>query len=276
MLPQDNLTVPIGIGIDFEDITQTPAYRSLNSVPEISIPFESIADRLLRLFEKHEVSATFFVVSDLAEVWPDLIRRIASAGHEIASHSATHPSLPDLSTSEKRQEIEESKASLEAIVGAGVEGFRAPTGQLDDEVYRLLAEAGYSYSSSVIPAIPIPGFYSNEYNFRHPRTVETSDGVVTELPLAVSPLIRLPVSGAWIRLLGRTYVIKSLQHLLKQPAPVLTYSHPWEFVSLQDTPLPRRNRIRTGEWLFDTYEKILQLDTEYCPVSDLVNQIDHA
>lgn len=268
--------MPIGIGIDFEDITQTPAYRSLDSTPEISIPFESIVQRLLEMFETHEVTATFFVVSDLAEEWPDLIRWIAEAGHEIASHSATHPSLPTLSPAAKRREIRNSKATLEAITDATVDGFRAPTGQLDDEVYRLVADAGYSYSSSVIPALPVPGFYSSEYRFRDPTTIETAEGTVPELPLSVCPVIRVPVAGAWIRLLGRTYAIKSLRQLLKRGSPVLTYSHPWEFVPLQETPLPRRNRIRTGDWLYETYDRLLQLDAEYCPVSELVDRNTNA
>lgn len=268
--------MPIGIGIDFEDITQTPAYRSLDSTPEISIPFESIVQRLLGLFETHEVTATFFVVSDLAEELPDLIRRITEAGHEIASHSATHPSLPTLPTAVKRREIRDSKATLEAITDTTVEGFRAPTGQLDDEVYRLIVDADYSYSSSVIPALPIPGFYSAEYRFREPTTIETVEGTVPELPLSVSPVIRIPVSGAWIRLLGRTFASKSFRQLLKRESPVLTYSHPWEFVPLQETPLPRRNRIRTGDWLYDTYDRLLQLDAEYCPVSELVDRNTNA
>lgn len=266
--------MPLGIGIDFEHITHTPAYRSLETAPQIEIPIETITNRLLDLFKRHGVQATFFVVSEFAERYPDLIRTIADEGHEIASHTASHPSLTSVASAEKRAELQDSKRTLEEITGRSVVGFRAPTFQLDDEVYSLLAEEGYTYSSSVMLSVPIPGFYSNDFAFADPTRITTPTKELVELPLAVSPGLRVPVSGAWTRLLGRTYTLACLRWLLTDERPVLTYAHPWEFTPLQDTPLPLRNRLRTGEWLFDAYDRLLSLDANFGTVSELVSEYE--
>lgn len=264
----------LGIGIDFEHITHTPAYKSLETSPRIQIPLERITTRLLNLFDRHGVRATFFVVSEVAEQHPGLIGTIAESGHEIASHSVTHPSLPAVQSSAKRAEIRDSKQVLERITGAPITGFRAPTFQIDDEVYDLLAAEGYAYSSSLMPSIPIPGYYTNEYAFADPTQIITSKKTMVEIPLAISPWLRVPVSGAWTRLLGRTYTLASIQHLLDKERPVLTYAHPWEFTPLQNTSLPFRNRVRTGEWLFDLYDQLLGLETDYLTISELTQRYE--
>lgn len=268
--------MPLGLGVDFEHIYHTPAYRALDDSPRIPIDIEAITTRLLRLFDRHDARTTFFIVSDLAEKYPDLIKRIADQGHEIASHSVTHPSLPSLTTGDKRTEIFDSKEILEELSRSTVQGFRAPTFQVDDEVYTLLAEAGYNYSSSTVPSLPIPNFYSTEYMFTDPTNIITEAGTLVERPVAVNPWVRLPITGAWTRLFGRTYTLSSVCRLLNHTGSVLTYVHPWEFTSLWDTPLPFRNRVRTGDWLFETYERLLALDAKCVPVRDVVDERSHA
>ncbi len=186
--------MPIAIGIDYEDVTQIPAYRSLANPPEIDIDVPAVTDRLLGLLDEHGVTATFFVVGALAQEYPDAVRRIVDAGHEVSSHTENHRSLVDLDDEEVNGEIFESKVTIESITGGTVEGFRAPTGRIDDRVYQTLVSAGYRYSSSVIPNVPIPRFYSRCYPFTGPVDVDTGDGSVTEFPIAVEPTLKLPLS----------------------------------------------------------------------------------
>jgi len=218
------------------------------------------------------VTATFFIVSQLATEYPETIRRIAEQGHEIAAHTRTHSELVGLAPERQREEVVGAKADLEAVLDRPVQGFRAPTCQVNDRIYRLLTEAGYEYSSSVMPSVPIPGFYSHEYGFTTPTTIMSRETELTELPLSVNPYVRLPVSGAWLRLLGRTYTQRSIRQLLAQNRPVLTYSHPWEVAPLQDTDLPFRNRVRTGAWFTETFEQLLQFDADYCTVGELAER----
>jgi len=264
----------IAIGIDFEHIRHTPAYRSLNNPPSIPIDIPGVTNDILELLSEYDVTATFFVVSELAIEHPQVVRQIVAEGHEVASHTVTHQSLTNGTQDALQSEIAESKSQLESITRQAVSGFRAPTCQINDRVYKELIEVGYEYSSSVMPSIPIPGFYSNEYDFAEPVVVSSENAQMMELPLSVNPFLRVPVSGAWVRLLGKAYTNKSVQQLLNRNLNVITYSHPWEFVSLQKTPLPFRNRVRTGECFSDTFEQLLQFDVEYCQVSDLATQSD--
>jgi peptidoglycan/xylan/chitin deacetylase (PgdA/CDA1 family) len=262
--------MPVALGIDFEHIEHTPAYRSLDGAVDVSLDLWSITNGLLDLFDEYGATATFFFVSELAEENPEMVRLIESRGHEIASHTVSHRSLVDLDSADRRHEIATSKDQLESITETPVTGFRAPTCRIDDGCYRLLSQEGYEYSSTVMPSIPIPGFYSAEQTFSSPRPIDTATGPIMELPLTVSPLVRLPISGAWIRLLGRRYLLYSVRERLRRGHPILTYSHPWEFTSISDTRLPRRTRIRTGSWLFETYERLLSIDAEFVPVSQLM------
>jgi len=262
----------VALGIDFEDITHTPAYRSLDDPGDTSVDLHRNTNVLLELFDRHDVSATFFVVADIADTHQGLVERIAAAGHEIASHTVSHCSLTKAKADTVVDELRHSKAILENQTGTNVEGFRAPTCQIDHGVYRALVEEGYEYSSSVMPPLPIPGFYSNEYTFFELTSVTTQRGELIEVPLSVHPLVRFPLSGAWMRLLGRRYTLQGMRSALHTGRNIVTYSHPWEFESLWDSPLPFRNRVRTGSWLTETYEGILELDAEFCTVGELIER----
>jgi peptidoglycan/xylan/chitin deacetylase (PgdA/CDA1 family) len=84
-------------------------------------------DRLLDLLARHGAVGTFFTLGWVAERQPDLIRRIAAAGHEIASHGWWHTRVTRLTPEEFREEIRSSRALLEDISGQRVLGFRAPS-----------------------------------------------------------------------------------------------------------------------------------------------------
>src|SRR5262249_40096930 len=84
-------------------------------------------DRLLGIFADERVSATFFVLGWVADRFPALIERIASAGHEIASHGYSHRLIYDQTRQAFRDDVRRSKALLEDASRQHVEGFRAPS-----------------------------------------------------------------------------------------------------------------------------------------------------
>lgn len=109
--------------------------------------------RLLELFERHRIRATFFVVArDLPDQTP-VIEAIVRAGHEVASHSLTHPggfaSLPEPALD---VELAESKARLERAARGPVAGFRAPNWDLTAPRLRRVRAAGYLYDASSVPS----------------------------------------------------------------------------------------------------------------------------
>ncbi|MGA3333123.1 MAG: polysaccharide deacetylase family protein [Terracidiphilus sp.] len=98
--------------------------------------------RLLDLLEKHDVRATFFLLGSRAEAQPDLVRRMAVAGHVIGEHSWSHPNLARISSSRIREELKRTQDMLEQITGAQVKFFRPPFGARRPAVFRVAREMG--------------------------------------------------------------------------------------------------------------------------------------
>ena len=89
-------------------------------------------DSLLSTLEAENVRVTFFTVQFWAEKYPEYLKKIADAGHEIGTHSATHSYMSRLSETEIKKELETSCAAIEKVTGKDVELFRPPYGDYDD------------------------------------------------------------------------------------------------------------------------------------------------
>jgi polysaccharide deacetylase family protein (PEP-CTERM system associated) len=191
-----------------------------------------LVDAYLDFLDRVSAKATFFVVGEVARRHPDLVRRIAAQGHELACHSDAH--IP-LDRQEKASFRDDLLRSLEALAAAGadeVRGYRAPCFSLTGETrwaYEVLAELGLAYSSSVLPArSPLygwPGFGPA------PRIVE---GIV-ELPVTLLPLraLPLPIGGAYFRVLPRPLLRWALRRLGGRGEDVLGYHHPYDIDTQQ-------------------------------------------
>jgi polysaccharide deacetylase family protein (PEP-CTERM system associated) len=109
---------------------------------------------ILSIFAKHNVKATFFMLGSVARSYPALVRDIAYAGHELASHGNAHFRVGDQSPRDFRADVSSAKASIEDACGKPVSGYRAASFSINRATwwaYEILAETGYRYSSSVYP-----------------------------------------------------------------------------------------------------------------------------
>lgn len=109
----------------------------------------SALPRTLRLLERHGVRATYFVPGWVVEHWPDAVRRIADAGHEVAHHGYRHERFADLTPTQQRDVISRSQEVFDRVLHAPAVGYRTPTGDWSPETPALLVEEGFSYSSSL-------------------------------------------------------------------------------------------------------------------------------
>jgi peptidoglycan/xylan/chitin deacetylase (PgdA/CDA1 family) len=173
--------------------------------------------RFAELFARHGVRATFFVVgADLDEdvEGGSQLAELARAGHELANHSFTHPyDFVRLGATQIAAEIDHAHAAIGACAGAAPIGFRAPGYEITPEVIAALGARGYRYDSSLFPSPPyyaakalvmaamrVAGRPSGSFlgsprapfAARHPRRTA---GDLVELPIAVTPALRLPVIG---------------------------------------------------------------------------------
>lgn len=183
--------------------------------------------RFLDLFHEHDVRATFFVVGDEASWNGEMLRVLASLGHEIANHSFRH--LYDLwrqDASVQRDEIARAHDAIAAATGVPPVGFRAPGYSVSESLLDAVRAAGYRYDSSVFPAAPYylakaaviasqrllsrpvgsslgpakvlvaprQPYYPHPQNWRR----RASAGSVIELPIPVVPPFAFPYIGTTI------------------------------------------------------------------------------
>lgn len=100
-------------------------------------------DSILKTLQENEVKITFFMVGDWIEKFPEAAKKISDAGHEIASHSDTHPHVNQLSYEKNIEEIEKSNDKIEKITGSRTKIYRAPYGEYNDTVIKAAQDKGY-------------------------------------------------------------------------------------------------------------------------------------
>ena len=141
-----------GLSVDVEEWFQVGAFeRAIDRAdwPAMASRVEGNVDFLLDLFAEAGVSATFFTLGWVAERHPALMRRIADAGHELASHGYDHARVFTLSRRAFAEDIARARRSIEDASGEKVTGYRAPSFSIDARnpwAFEELARAGYAYS----------------------------------------------------------------------------------------------------------------------------------
>jgi polysaccharide deacetylase family protein (PEP-CTERM system associated) len=228
---------------DVEDYFQVSAfapYIDRASWPTRECRVEANMDRILALFERHGVRATFFTLGWIAERYPQVVKRIVAAGHELASHGYGHLRASDQTRAEFANDIRSAKALLEDIGGQAVLGYRAPSFSIGrDNLWALdeLLAAGYRYSSSIYPVVhdhygmpeaPRFAFYPNG-----------TDGLL-EIPITTVQMMgrNLPAGGGgYFRLLPYALSRWMMAKVNRDDGqPALFYFHPWEVDPGQPRP----------------------------------------
>lgn len=124
-----------------------PIYSVKTDEQKIAISFDcawgiDYTETLLKIMKEENVKCTFFAVEFWTEKYPDMVKKISEEGHEIGTHSATHPHMASLSKSDVIKELETSALAIENITGKKVELFRPPFGEYSDTVITCAEEAG--------------------------------------------------------------------------------------------------------------------------------------
>jgi hypothetical protein len=230
---------PVALSVDVEEWFHNcwvPEYVDPRRRPPLPQELDRLLPALLETLDSAGARATWFVLGEVARQVPGRILEAAAAGHEIACHGDLHLRANDRSPATFRADIARAKAQLEDLVGREVRGFRAPEWSLRRAAnprFRLVAECGFRYDSSLAPALGS----GSATNPTGPRRYRWQDGLqLLELPpLVWGGALRLP-AGGWC---GRRTPIAWLNAAVRAAQargelPLLVV-HPWELV---DRPVP--------------------------------------
>ncbi|TAL62392.1 MAG: DUF3473 domain-containing protein [Bacteroidetes bacterium] len=276
-----NQNSKIALSFDVEDWYHTPAitgssfsfYRSVDDFFENwKGEYDCLSDGfhyLIDLLKKHDVRATFFIVADVMDRYPEVVRALKNSNHEIACHSLHHTSAIDAKTKKPFQamdvwekELILAKQKIETVFGMKATGYRAPNAYFGKWMVKLLERNGFLYDSSIaynsmynktdvslknVPSVPYrmnAGDLSNV----------NADSTIVELPwsyLKTGPFY-LPGGGAFFyRALGNSYFNILLSQCLKM-GDTMFYIHPLDF-SNTDIPLSN-NMARPMYWINKGYK----------------------
>ncbi|WP_067737303.1 XrtA system polysaccharide deacetylase [Novosphingobium naphthalenivorans] len=242
-----------GLSVDVEDWFQVGAFETVidrESWGTLTDRVERNCAEILRLFSEAGVKGTFFTLGWIAERHPEMMRRIAAEGHEIASHGWDHERVFRLGAEGFAQDIARARKAIEDACGVAVKGYRAPSFSIDARTpwaFEVLAEQGYAYSSSVAPIV------HDHYGWREaPRFAFH--------PLAGSDFVEIPVTtahfagrrlaaggGGFFRVLPYGFSRWAIRQVNGEDRrPAVFYFHPWEIDPGQPrvAHAPLRSRLR--------------------------------
>jgi polysaccharide deacetylase family protein (PEP-CTERM system associated) len=291
-----------GLSVDVEDYFQVSAFDGVvarSSWATYKSRVAASTDRLLALFEESGVHATFFVLGWIAERESAIVRKIAAAGHEIASHGYWHELVYRQSPREFREDVRRSRGILQEVSGQPVLGYRAPSFSITEAslwALEILAEEGFSYDASVFPIRhdrygipwvarhPHPARVILEVHAARRRGGRLGSGAARP-PSAVSPALdatwpllevpastvrlcgcNLPVSGGgYFRLLPYGWTRWGISRVNRREGrAVVFYIHPWELDPGQPRlPVSVAGRLRHYRNLSRTEDRLRKLLREF-------------
>lgn len=260
------------LSVDVEDWFQVGAFETVISRSDwdsLECRVERNTDGVLALFDEAGVKGTFFTLGWVAERYPELIRRIVEAGHEIASHGYGHDRVFSFTPQQFAADLIKARKLIEDAAGVKVTGYRAPSFSIDQRTpwaHEILAEQGYAYSSSVAPIKHDHYGWADAPRFAF-RPVASSD--LVEIPVTTAELgpKRLAAGGGgFFRLLPYAFSHWAIRQVnRRETRPAVIYFHPWEIDPAQPrvANAPVKSKLRHYTKLDKMADKLKRLAGDF-------------
>ncbi len=243
-MPMNLLSIDLEEWFHLLDTSVIPPSRDWGDVPERVTKNSEI---LLDLLEQRNIKATFFVLGWIAENYPELVSRVAEAGHEIACHGHMHTLVYDQTRDQFRDDIKRARDVIGEVTGVAPIGYRAPGFSIrQDTLWALdvLLEEGFEYDSSLFPAPSSHGGLVDG-----PTLPALLSNGMKEFPVSTIDLVgsRLAyLGGGYLRLLPKHVIVPLARMQERSGRPLVLYLHPRDIDPGQPRlPLPRLRYFRT-------------------------------
>ncbi|HKA28913.1 MAG TPA: polysaccharide deacetylase family protein [Candidatus Binatia bacterium] len=240
------------LSCDLDTVDRHLQGYGFEDLPPCDLIYRTAVPRLLELLDELHVPAVLFTIARDADAQRALLHRAVAAGHEVASHSLTHPQpFSTLDDAMLREQLEASRQRLSDASGSDVIGFRAPAWDVDERVLRLVRDAGYRYDASVFPtpvliasrlaayrrstgklSIFAMDVLGHAFAPIRPHVLGNGTGDLVEFPIAVTPWLRLPVYHTFAYFVPAPLFRRNLRALLRSDLPVLYEFHAVDLLDL--------------------------------------------
>lgn len=260
MLIQNALT------IDVEDYFQVSGFEhDIDRKDWGNFPcrVENNTRRILAILNNHDIRATFFVLGWIADRFPNLVKEIDAAGHEVGSHGYWHRLIYNQTAEEFRDDLCQSRDVLQNLIGKPVTSYRAPSFSITEQsvwALDILVEEGFTVDSSVFP------IYHDRCGIatapRHPYLHQGNGGELREFPASVARLggMNFPISGGgYFRFLPYQVTSTLLRQVnARRRQPFVFYIHPWEI-----DPEQPRLKVSTRSLRFRHYVNLSRTEARF-------------
>jgi peptidoglycan/xylan/chitin deacetylase (PgdA/CDA1 family) len=213
--PSHEKALSVCLSFDWDTMSVWPtAFRSESRATWTRGEFGAVAiPRLLDLFAKHGVLATFFTPGFTVLAYPDLARRIHAAGHEIAHHGWMHEDPTGLPPEDERAIIEKGLEALDRVVGVAPRGYRSPGGEIGEHAVDVLLGCGIFYESSC-GAVDFHPYYlrrGDRWSPTEPYVFgEASDFVELPINYALSDFANFEFVPGWTTTMATPEVVREI------------------------------------------------------------------
>jgi len=229
--------------VDFEEwftVSNFAKVISRDDWANLESRIDEATRKLLDLFARYNVKATFFMLGWVAEKHPQLVKLIAEKGHELASHSYGHQLVYDLTPAQFKTDLAQSIDIIQQITGVACKGYRAPSFSLRTDMtwaWEILTEQGIEYDSSIFPVRHHR--YGEPQAPRKPYMLKSGDVTIREFPLSTLSIVgkNIPVAGGgYLRLYPHALTKWAIKRINQEGHPAIIYLHPWEIDPGQPKP----------------------------------------
>lgn len=254
---------------------------AFESWPDLNTTLVRNVRRLLAVFDRQQVRATWFVLGWCAERYPSLVDEIAERGHEIACHSYGHKRVDSMDEEAFRHDTTRAVEAIVNATGIRPRGYRAPSWSINEScswAFRVLSDLGFQYDSSIFPikhdlyGMPSAPRRMFRMTFDEGRTL-------WEVPSTPFRILgyNLPMAGGgYLRHSPYWYTKMMIRLLNKQKLPAMVYMHPWELDPEPPeipglTPVQRFRTYGSTALFMQKLDKLLR-DFDFITVGEYVNQ----
>jgi len=280
----ENNDIVNALSIDVEDYFHVAGFAQRiapSEWPRFSPRVVSNTQRLLDIFERARVRATFFVLGWVAERFPEIVKEIDRAGHEVACHGYSHRLIYNQHPEQFRRETRYAKELLEKIVQHEVCGYRAASYSITRRslwALDILIDEGFQYDSSIVPV------FHDRYGIRgsppEPHIIERSHGEIAEFPPSTMRMWNTRVAvagGGYFRLYPYWITQWILRKINGQGRPFIFYLHPWEIdpdqPRLPATPGARFRHYLNLKRCERRFQRLVN-DFQFEPVSQVLERLE--